>query len=63
MSSPSSVSTLIRAGAGAGKTTRLIEEVYSYFKSFKEDKKVWPRVVLTTFSNKATQEINERLLK
>lgn len=63
MSSPSSISTIIRAGAGAGKTTRLIEEVYTYFISYKKNNKVWPKIVLTTFSNKATQEINERLLK
>lgn len=54
---------LIRAGAGAGKTTRLIEEVYGFFLNHKKTKDVWPRIVLTTFSNKATQEINERLLK
>lgn len=54
---------LIRAGAGAGKTTRLINEVYGFFQSHKKAHEVWPRVVLTTFSNKATQEINERLLK
>ncbi|MBL7543900.1 MAG: UvrD-helicase domain-containing protein [Bdellovibrionaceae bacterium] len=65
MPSPSPVSKniLIRAGAGAGKTTRLIEEVYGYFLAHKSSKSIWPRVVLTTFSNKATQEINERLLK
>lgn len=69
MSGPSSVNRaenrniLIRAGAGAGKTTRLIEEVYGYFKNYKQQKSIWPRIVLTTFSNKATQEINERLLK
>lgn len=54
---------LIRAGAGAGKTTRLINEVYGFFLSHKKENDTWPRVVLTTFSNKATQEINERLLK
>ncbi len=54
---------LIRAGAGAGKTTRLINEVYGFFHSHKQANEAWPRVVLTTFSNKATQEINERLLK
>lgn len=54
---------LIRAGAGAGKTTRLIEEVYGFFQNHKVKHNTWPRIVLTTFSNKATQEINERLLK
>lgn len=54
---------IIRAGAGAGKTTRLINEVYSFFHTHKKNHAVWPRIVLTTFSNKATQEINERLLK
>ncbi len=63
MSSPSPLNTIIRAGAGAGKTTRLIEEVYKLFSSFKRKNETWPRLVLTTFSNKATQEINERLLK
>lgn len=65
MSRTSSVTknVLIRAGAGAGKTTRLINEVYHFFHSYKKQSEVWPRIVLTTFSNKATQEINERLLK
>ncbi len=61
--SPVAKSVLIRAGAGAGKTTRLINEVYNFFHSHKKQMEVWPRIVLTTFSNKATQEINERLLK
>jgi ATP-dependent helicase/nuclease subunit A len=61
--SPVTKNVLIRAGAGAGKTTRLINEVYNFFHSHKKQADTWPRVVLTTFSNKATQEINERLLK
>lgn len=65
MQSTSSIAKniLIRAGAGAGKTTRLINEVYNFFHSHKKQTEAWPRIVLTTFSNKATQEINERLLR
>jgi ATP-dependent helicase/nuclease subunit A len=52
----------VRAGAGAGKTTNLIAEVYDYYKEFTLKNKREPRVVLTTFTRKATQELRERLM-
>ncbi len=52
----------MRAGAGAGKTTNLIGEVYSFYKSYKKEHGRDPRVVLTTFTRKATQELRERLM-
>lgn len=54
---------IIKAGAGAGKTTTLVNELYQYFVNFKSDTKKPPRIVVTTFTKKATQELKERLLK
>ncbi len=69
MSSPSSELTtflsqtkIFRAGAGAGKTTRLVKEVHDFYKDFKAKHNRNPRVVLTTFTRKATQELRERLM-
>jgi ATP-dependent helicase/nuclease subunit A len=53
---------IVRAGAGAGKTTALITEVLTQAKKFREVHSRWPGVLLTTFTRKATQEIRERLL-
>lgn len=53
---------IFRAGAGAGKTTRLVREVYEFYTHFKKKNKRAPRVVLTTFTRKATQELRERLM-
>ena len=53
---------IYRAGAGAGKTTRLVKEVYDFYKFFKNENERNPRVVLTTFTRKATQELRERLM-
>lgn len=54
---------LLRAGAGAGKTTTLIRHFFSVVEKMKESEKRWPQMVLTTFTRKATQEIRERLLQ
>jgi ATP-dependent helicase/nuclease subunit A len=54
---------LIRAGAGAGKTTKLVATVIDVYSHFANTQKRWPRVVITTFTRKATQELRERLLK
>ena len=54
-------STLYKAGAGAGKTTRLIEQIQNYVIEFHQEHQRWPRVVVTTFTRKATQELKERL--
>ena len=56
-------SELIRAGAGTGKTYQLIEKIYSLFElSLKTQKKV-PRLIVCTFTRKATQELKERLFE
>lgn len=55
-------SQFIRAGAGAGKTTKLINTFLDFVKEFKSSQKRYPRVVMTTFTRKATQEVKERLL-
>jgi ATP-dependent helicase/nuclease subunit A len=52
----------IRAGAGAGKTTRLISTFIDFVQKFKSQYQRYPKVVLTTFTRKSTQEIKERLL-
>lgn len=54
--------TLIRAGAGAGKTTELISRVLGQIIYFQKNHDRDPRLVVTTFTRKATQEIRERLL-
>lgn len=54
--------TVVRAGAGAGKTTRLVSEVIERARMWKQANGEWPRMVLTTFTRKATQEIRERLV-
>jgi len=55
-------SQFIRAGAGAGKTTRLIATFLSFVKEFHKTHQRFPRVIMTTFTRKATQEVKERLL-
>ena len=54
--------TILRAGAGAGKTTTLIRLFEERALAFKKENGRFPRMVLTTFTRKATQEIRERLL-
>lgn len=55
-------SQFIHAGAGAGKTTKLIKTFLGFVKEFRSVKGRYPRVVMTTFTRKATQEVKERLL-
>jgi ATP-dependent helicase/nuclease subunit A len=55
-------SQFIRAGAGAGKTTKLIGSFLDFVRAFKIVRNRFPRVVMTTFTRKATQEVKERLL-
>ncbi|WP_373998143.1 UvrD-helicase domain-containing protein [Bdellovibrio bacteriovorus] len=64
MSSPTSElkNTILRAGAGAGKTTTLTQTFLKFASDFKERNGKFPRIVVTTFTRKATQELKERLL-
>ena len=54
-------STIIQAGAGAGKTTNLIQTFIENVKAFKAQHQRYPHVVISTFTRKATQELKERL--
>ncbi len=49
--------SLVRAGAGAGKTTGLVDKVVSVYRAAKQKGLPAPRIVLTTFTRKATQEL------
>ena len=53
---------LVRAGAGAGKTTELVQRFIDFAKQYKAHHGEFPRIVVTTFTRKATQEVTERLL-
>ena len=48
---------ILRAGAGAGKTTKLTETFLGFASQFKSDHGKFPRIVVTTFTRKATQEL------
>lgn len=54
--------TILRAGAGAGKTTTLTQTFLKFASDFKVKHDKFPRIVVTTFTRKATQELKERLL-
>jgi ATP-dependent helicase/nuclease subunit A len=56
-------SLVVRAGAGAGKTTELVQRVLAIAKKFRQEKGRFPRMVVTTFTRKATQELRERLMQ
>lgn len=56
-------SEILRAGAGAGKTTRLVEEFVRVYDLFKKKTERPPRIIVTTFTRKATHELKERLLQ
>jgi len=53
---------MVRAGAGAGKTTELVNRVLSLARHYLKTEKRLPHLVVTTFTRKATQELKERLL-
>lgn len=55
-------SIILKAGAGAGKTTTLTATFLEFASDFEKKQKHWPRIVVTTFTRKATQELKERLL-
>lgn len=52
---------IVRAGAGAGKTTTLVRRVMDLVGHYRAVKSEWPKLVVTTFTRKATQELRERL--
>jgi ATP-dependent helicase/nuclease subunit A len=52
---------VIKAGAGAGKTTELVKRVLLMSLDYFETEGRFPKIILTTFTRKATQEIKERL--
>lgn len=52
----------VHAGAGAGKTTALVEKVVELYSHFKKEHRRPPRLIVTTFTRKATQELRERLI-
>ena len=54
---------LIKAGAGTGKTETLISSVYDLFKEFTLEKGCEPKLIVCTFTRKASQELKERLFK
>ncbi len=53
---------IVRAGAGAGKTRRLTHQVVDTAREFLHREKRLPRMIVTTFTRKATQELRERLM-
>ncbi|MEQ1875013.1 MAG: UvrD-helicase domain-containing protein, partial [Bdellovibrionia bacterium] len=53
---------LYQAGAGAGKTRKLTETIIASALKFKAEHERFPRIVVTTFTRKATQELRERLM-
>ena len=55
--------SLIKAGAGTGKTYELIQNISFLFKHFQKTHQREPRLIVCTFTKKATQELKERLLK
>jgi ATP-dependent helicase/nuclease subunit A len=61
-SNPQNKVQFIRAGAGAGKTTTLIATCIAFAKQFKVKHNRYPKIIITTFTKKATQEIKERLI-
>ncbi|MBX3032519.1 MAG: UvrD-helicase domain-containing protein [Bdellovibrionaceae bacterium] len=57
-------SRILRAGAGAGKTTTLVATFMEFVKDHRaRHDGAYPKIVITTFTRKATQEVKERLLK
>lgn len=53
---------LTRASAGAGKTTALINTLMSFISDYYKENKMFPRIVVSTFTRKATRELKERIL-
>jgi ATP-dependent helicase/nuclease subunit A len=58
----SSEHIIVRAGAGAGKTYALTHRVMDIAEEYFQTHGKFPRVIVTTFTRKATQELRERLM-
>ena len=56
-------SPLIKAGAGTGKTETLIRSIYKMFHQFALDEGREPKLIVCTFTRKASQELKERLFR
>ena len=52
---------VVLAGAGTGKTSSLIDEVFRVAKEFENSQGQKPRLVVCTFTRKAAHELKERL--
>ena len=59
---PESLNQFVRAGAGAGKTYSRTHQVLDVALDLQEKNGRLPRMIVTTFTRKATQELKERLL-
>ncbi len=53
---------IIKAGAGAGKTTTLINTLIKCILDYQMENKTFPRVAVSTFTRKATRELKERMI-
>jgi ATP-dependent helicase/nuclease subunit A len=56
------INEIVRAGAGAGKTYTLTHKVMDLADACLSREKRMPRLIVTTFTRKATQELRERLM-
>lgn len=54
---------IVRAGAGAGKTYALTHKVMDVAEAHLREHSRPPRMIVTTFTRKATQELRERLMR
>ena len=54
--------TIIKAGAGAGKTTYLIKTLITQVLEYYKQNNKFPRVAVSTFTRKATRELKERMI-
>ncbi len=53
---------VIKASAGCGKTTALINKFLQSVENYREQNKHFPKIVISTFTRKATRELKERLM-
>ncbi len=53
---------IIKAGAGSGKTTTLINTLIDCVLQYQQKKNRFPRVAVSTFTRKATRELKERMI-